>query len=187
MNFNQINKVMNALNLGEVIGEPVEVKGGLLHKMFRVCTLSGSYAVKVLNSEIMKRPTALKNTINSEKIAALFANSIPVVAALTVDGKQIHEKDGCYYMVFNWIDGKSIFAPDIYEMHCANIGDILGKMHSLNIIVNGVVPEEAETSLYEWEKYLQLAKGQGITDKTWMEQYEKSLNDRAFHIIFKPT
>lgn len=113
MNFNQINKVMNALNLGEVIGEPVEVKGGLLHKMFRVCTSSGSYAVKVLNSEIMKRPTALKNTINSEKIAALFANSIPVVAALTVDGKQIHEKDGCYYMVFNWIDGKSIFAPDI--------------------------------------------------------------------------
>ena len=53
----------------------------------------------------------------------------------------------------------------------------MGKMHSLNIIVNGVVPEEAETSLYEWEKYLQLAKGQGITDKAWMEQYEKSLND----------
>lgn len=64
MNFNQINKVMNALNLGEVIGEPVEVKGGLLHKMFRVCTLSGSYAVKVLNSEIMKRPTALKNIMD---------------------------------------------------------------------------------------------------------------------------
>ena len=177
MNFNLIKKLMNSLNLGEVIGEPMEVKGGLLHKMFRVCTSSGSYAVKVLNSEIMKRPTALNNTINSEKIAALFADSIPVVAALTVDGKQIHEKDGCHYMVFNWIDGKSIFAPDIYEKHCVDIGDILGKMHSLNIIVDGVVSEEAETSLYEWEKYLQLAKGQDITDKVWMVQYEKSLND----------
>lgn len=106
MSFNHINKLMNHLNLGEVIGEPTEVKGGLLHKMFHVCTLSASYAVKVLNSEIMKRPTALNNTINSEKIAAFFSDTIPVVAALKIDGKQIHEIDGCHYMIFTWMDGK---------------------------------------------------------------------------------
>ena len=131
MDFNQINKVMKSLYLGEGIGEPTEVKGGLLHKMFRVDTTKGSYAVKVLNSEIMKRPTALNNTIHSEKIAALFADSIPVIAALTIDGKQIHEKDGCFYMVFNWIDGKSVFTPDISQRHCATIGDILGKIFAI--------------------------------------------------------
>ena len=177
MSFNQINKLMLSLNLREVIGEPTEVKGGLLHKMFRVSTLSGSYAVKVLNSEIMKRPTALNNTINSEKIAAFLADTIPVVAALKVDGKQIHELDGCHYMVFCWVDGKSIFSPDISERHCAVIGDILGKMHSLNLSVDGVAQEVAESSLYEWEKYLQLAKGQDITDKAWIKSYEKALND----------
>ena len=44
------------------------VSGGLLHKMYRVETTSGIYAVKVLNPEIMQRPTALQNTVNSISI-----------------------------------------------------------------------------------------------------------------------
>ena len=52
----RIGKLLQILSLGEMQGEPIEVKGGLLHKMYRVTTSKGVYAVKVLNCEIMKRP-----------------------------------------------------------------------------------------------------------------------------------
>ncbi len=177
MTMNQMNKRMDFLNLGEVTGEPVEVKGGLLHKMFRVDTKKGTYAVKVLNSEIMKRPAALKNTIHAEKIAALLADSIPVITALTIDGRQIHEMDGCHYMIFNWLEGKSVFAPDISTKHCAAIGDILGKIHRRNISIEDIAREKAENAPYAWKEYLQLAKSRCVTEKLWVEQYEKALND----------
>ena len=96
----EINNLMESLKLGAVINEPVQVTGGLLHKMYRVNTNKGTYAVKVLNTEIMKRPVALQNTVNSEKIATVFRAIIPVVSALEIDGKQIHEMDGNYYMIF---------------------------------------------------------------------------------------
>lgn len=37
----QFDKLMTALGLGEVTDEPCEVKGGLLHKMYKVTATSG--------------------------------------------------------------------------------------------------------------------------------------------------
>lgn len=154
----QINKLMKSLNLGELIEEPKEVKGGLRHKMYCVTTSKGEFAVKALNSEIMKRPCALNNTINSEKIAMIFSSSIPAVASYKIQGKQIHEIDGRHYIIFQWVEGKSIFPPDISKRHCEIIGDILGKMHRLNIALDEVKAEEDGEPMYEWDKYLQMAK-----------------------------
>ena len=77
-----MNYLLKDLGLGTIRGEIEQVAGGLLHKMYRVTTDRGIYAVKVLNPEIMKRPAAWRNTVNSEKIAAAFQDLIPVVAAL---------------------------------------------------------------------------------------------------------
>lgn len=85
---------MKSLNLGELVEEPKEVKGCLLHKMYCVNTSIGAFAVKVLNNEIMKRPCALNNMINSEKIAAIFSSSIPAVASYKIQSRQIHDIDG---------------------------------------------------------------------------------------------
>lgn len=177
MEEKQINKLVQALDLGKVVSEPTPVTGGLLHQMYGVVTSKGKFAVKVLNREIMKRPTALCNTINSEKVAAAFCGNIPVVAALNIQGKQIHELDEDYFMVFPWLEGKSVFPPDIGEWHCEAIGDILGKIHSLNIVVEGVLPERGADCLYDWEKYLRLAKEQGLQDRAWLSQYEKAIKD----------
>lgn len=56
MKERQIEKLCRLL-LGEIMGEPVPVPGGLLHSMYRVETKQGRYAVKALNPEIMRRPT----------------------------------------------------------------------------------------------------------------------------------
>ena len=173
----QFDKVMMALGLGEVTDEPDEVKGGLLHKMYKVKTTIGEFAVKVLNGEIMKRPEALMNTVNSERIAEVFSSSLPVVGALKIEGKHVHEVGGTYYMVFKWVEGRSVFAPEINEVHCRAIGEILGKMHSMNIDMEGVVPEEAAADLYEWDKYKQLAKEKELQAKEWFVQYMNACED----------
>lgn len=173
----KIKKLLKWLDLGELKNLPKEVEGGLLHKMYCVVTSKGKFAVKILNNEIMKRKFALQNTINSERIASTLKNSIPAAAALDIKGRQIHLLDGEYYMVFDWIEGSSVFLPYINEKHCACIGDILGKIHKLNISVDGVEPEQETVKLYDWDKYLLLAKKQLPQDTTWLALYEKSIND----------
>ncbi len=179
----KIEKLLQSLSFGELQGEPSEVKGGLLHKMYRVTTSKGVYAVKVLNGEIMKRPTALRNTVNSEKIAAVFTDILPVVAAMEVQGKQIHELDGSYYMIFPWVEGRSVFPGEINETHCAAMGDILGRMHRAGISLDGVEPEAEAAEVFPWDAYLQAAKEQGEQNikedqkLNWLMQYEKAISD----------
>ncbi len=173
----QINKLMEFLNLGELIEAPKEVKGGLLHKMYCVTTSKGVFAVKALNNEIMKRPYALNNTINSEKIATIFSSSIPAVSSCKIHGRQIHEINRQHYMIFQWVEGKSVFPQDISKKHCEIIGDILGKMHRLNIVLDEVKAEEGGEPMYEWNKYLQMAKKQEAQAGLWFSQYEKSMKD----------
>ena len=166
---------MEYLELGTVVDEPVPVTGGLLHKMYRVTTDKGTYAVKVLNPEIMKRPAALRNTVNSEKIAAAFQSVIPVVAALEIGGKQLHEWNGAHYMVFDWVEGASVFPPMITSENCYAIGQVLGKMHQKNLSIDGVTPEEAGTEMYAWDKYQELLQGYGA--EAWAIRCREALPD----------
>jgi len=97
--------------LGEIQKAPRPVEGGLLHRMYHVVTNQGDYAVKLLNPDIMKRPDALRNMVNSECIAQYMAeygaedtagptamsasgihrsaNAIPVAAALKFRGQHL--------------------------------------------------------------------------------------------------
>ncbi len=171
----EMNRLIDYLKLGTVVKEIVQVTGGLLHKMYRVSTDKGTYAVKVLNSEIMKRPVALQNTVNSEKVAATFKTIIPVVAALEIDGKQIHELEGKYYMIFDWMEGASVFPPMISPKHCYAMGQVLGKMHHANTSVEGVTPEKDGAVLFAWDKYQELL--QGKEDEAWAIRYQNALSD----------
>lgn len=146
--------ITERLGIGKMLDEPVQVTGGLLHNMYRVHTTEGIFAVKVLNSEIMKRPDALANTIRSEKIAAFYGRNIPAVTALEINGKQVCTIDGKFYMVFPWVEGHSVFPPEICEEHCAKIGEILGKMHSLAGGLKETEGRSAEVPMYDWELYL---------------------------------
>ena len=54
-------KIVRELGLGNLISTPSRIYGGLTHKMYSVETDKGHYAVKILNENIMKRPTAIEN------------------------------------------------------------------------------------------------------------------------------
>ena len=171
----EMNCLIEYLNLGTVVKEMVQVTGGLLHKMYRVNTNKGAYAVKVLNAEIMKRPVAFQNTVNSEKIAVAFQTLIPVVAALEINGKQIHELNGVHYMIFDWMEGTSIFPPMISSENCYAIGEVLGKMHHENLVIDGVIPEEDGALMFTWDKYRELLEG--YENEAWAIRYQAAVSD----------
>ena len=175
--YDELKRLTAILGLGELLESPKEINGGFLHKMYRVVTSQGTYAVKVLNSEIMKRPSALQNMISSEKIAANLRREIPAVVSLEFGGNRVQKLDGKYYMIFPWAEGASVFPPEIKEDHCRVIGDILGRIHEANVSGEGARPEEDGTVMYVWEKYLQTAEQRGLPEAEWCAGYRKAVGD----------
>ena len=125
----QFEKLCNILQLGEIVGVPEAMSGGLLHRMYAIKTTQGKYAIKALNPQIMLRPVAIKRFIDSERIANIASNNIPALPAKKFNGTFIQEIDNQSYLVFDWVDGKSLRPNEINIAHCEKIGDILADIH----------------------------------------------------------
>jgi len=154
MRMEKIEKLCKKYNLGNLKGKPEIVTGGLMHKMYHVSTDQGEYAIKLLNPDIMKRTEALQNTVNSEIVSNALRKVVPLVSAKCFDGKHIIELDGSFYVIFDWLEGKSIFVPNISEYHCEQIGRILGKIHAANIKVDSIEKSQDSRDEYDWNMLL---------------------------------
>ncbi len=166
----QFEKLCRAYNLGNIIEEPKQLTGGLMHRMFKVQTDQSTYCIKALNPEVMARPTALGNTIRSEQIARAMQHLVPLSAAKQFSGAVVLEQDGQYYMIFDFIEGASIYAPALSAKHCEVIGNILGIIHKADVKVQGIEAEDADAPIFDWAGYAQKASGQ-----EWAEDYERAL------------
>lgn len=164
-----------ASRLGELRGQPTAVTGGLMHDMYRMETDSGTYAIKLLNPQIMNRPEALQNFSDSEKIANLAATRIPALAAHIQDGETIQTLEGQSYLVFDWVGGTSLSPDEIQPFHCRQIGDILATLHGLEdataLVSHEAVGEEQAT---DWDFYLHEGIEQGAE---WVEHLRKTVDD----------
>lgn len=205
-----LTRLCEKYTLGKIQGEPLPVTGGLLHRMYHVVTDQGDYAIKLLNPDIMKRPDALGNMVNSERIAERLAayetecvagrtsmaeskacrpsDTIPVVAALKFQGQHLLwlEQDSSndlpmepstdiarqYALVYPWLEGQSLFAPEIGITHCRKIGRILGQIHHADLQLEGIEREEAGRLPYDWQSYLAMAREQQVP---WLADYEAML------------
>lgn len=95
----QFEKLCNILKLGELVGMPEGISGGLLHRMYAIETTQGKYAIKALNPQIMLRPTAMQHIINSERIANSALKNIPALPAKIFNSTSIQEIDKQFYLV----------------------------------------------------------------------------------------
>ena len=112
-------------NLGTVI-DIEKLSGGLMHRMFKVKTTTATYAIKVLNSEVTNREEAYNNFIVSEKISNLAKeNNIPISSAISIEGNYLTEFENTYYMVFNYIEGKTLSDEEITVEHCKRLEQYL--------------------------------------------------------------
>lgn len=166
--YNDMTQLFKKYKIGKIIDEPIRISGGLMHKMFKVTTETNVYAIKWLNPSIMQRNGVMENMINSELIANSFSEYLPVVAALKIEGNIVLSSFGKYYMVFNWMEGASIFPPHIEKKHCYKIGNALGRIHHLNITVPEVRKNKSESMIYEWNRFMIMGKEQNLY---WVDTY----------------
>lgn len=153
--------------LGEIVGVPVSILGGLLHKMYAIETDKGKYAVKILNPQIMIRQDAMLNYINSERIANLVSKKVPAVAAKIIYGKFIHSIDNQFYIVFDWIESKILKTSEINSTHSEKIGSILADIHSTDFSELQIKKDLGNNKqIINWKYYFQ--QGQK-SNAEWVE------------------
>ena len=98
------NEIISKLNLGTLTAPAERVYGGYMHKMYRLETEKGKYAVKLLNPEIMKRPDVFENYMMAEALEKkLQERSVPIVPALEFSGSKMQCVNNQYFYVFNFI------------------------------------------------------------------------------------
>lgn len=114
-------------------GEPIRLNGGFMHKMYKVETEHGIYALKLLNSFVMQRETAMANYAKAEQLEILLGQQeIPILPSLSFDGRKMQEIDGEYFYLFDYFSGKSLKNNEITEYHCREIGKVLAKIHNID-------------------------------------------------------
>lgn len=165
-NFCKTNGLGNVININKLTG-------GLMHKMFKVETDEGIYAIKILNSEVMKRDDAYNNFVISETISNLAKeNNIPVSSAIKINDNFIIEHKNDYYMVFDFIDGKILKDEEITTYHCKCIGNILSKIHNLDYSHLNLDDKIKKDNFYvDWKKF---TKNENFNNMNYKDLYLKN-------------
>ncbi len=191
----QFEKLCHLLQLGEIVGIPEAISGGLLHRMYAIKTTQGKYAIKALNPQIMLRPVAMQHIIHSEQIANIAAKNIPSLPAEKMNGTFMHEIDNQFYLVFDWVNGKSLKPNEININHAVKIGAILADLHMTDFSALGISNDSSDyAKLIDWNYYLQKGEQNNaewvnlmreITDKLydWNAQANKAASLLASDMV----
>ena len=156
------DKLVKQLSLGEIVEDIKQIKGGLTHRMFKIVTSKGRYIVKLLNPNIMKRPTAMDNFNKADKYEELLKqNNIKAVYSIIFDNKKMQEIDGQYFYVFEWYDGKQLKDGEITKYNCEEMGKLLAQIHNIDLVNTEFNDKEKNI---DFNYYINLSKGSKIYD-----------------------
>lgn len=128
-------KMAEKFNLGNILEQPEKITGGLMHRMFKLTTNKGIYVVKLLNPNVMKRPTAIANYNKADKLEEILkCNNIKAIYSLEFNNKKMQEIDGQYFYIYEWYNGKTLKDSEITQYHCEEIGKVLAKIHNIDLV-----------------------------------------------------
>ena len=170
----KIEKLIKKKQLGNTIINIDKVIGGLSHRMYKVETNKGIYAVKELNAGVMKKEKAYSNFVFSEKVTDIvIENGISAIGAIKFNNDIMVKIDDSYFMVFEWLEGKILEPEEITNKHCDIIGKMLAEIH--NIDFSRIEDEErkkVETNSFDWNRYIPLAEEQ---DKPYIQELKTNI------------
>ena len=174
MKESSIEKLVIETKIGNSIKEIKKVSGGLSHRMYKVETDKGIYAVKELNNGVMKREKAYSNFVFSEKVTDIAKeNGISAIGALKFNDDIMIKIDDSYFMVFEWLEGRILKAEEITEKHCEIIGKILAEIHNIDFSkIDDDERKNIETDYFEWNRYIPLAEEQ---NKTYIKEFKENI------------
>lgn len=160
------------LNLGALTEEPTRLYGGLMHTMYRIATDSGDYAVKCLNPHVMARPTAAAHFAAAEELERkLEQTDLPLLPALTIDGRKMQEMKGDFFYVFPYFEGKMLKDEAITADHCEIVGGLLAGLHRVE---RKVGPIQREILALDWDGF-----ALSDEDKDLLNQMQTAANNAA--------
>lgn len=126
--FEKIEKQYNL----KIRGVPVRLNGGFMHKMYKLETEQGTYVLKLLNPFVMQRDTAMKNYAKAEQLESLLEQrNVPILPALSFEGRKMQEIDGEFFYLFDYYSGKILKKEEITEYHCTEMGKVLAQIHQI--------------------------------------------------------
>lgn len=170
----KIERLIQENKLGIEIKSIEKVTGGLSHRMYKVETDKGIYAVKELNSGVMKREKAYLNFVFSEKVTGIAKeNGISAIGALKLNNDIMVKIDDSYFMVFEWLEGKILKAEEITDKHCEIIGKTLAQIHNINF--SKIEDDERkciEIDFFDWNKYIKPAEEQ---NKPYIKELKENI------------
>ena len=150
----KFENVFKKLNLKDIVIEVSPITGGLLHKMYKVTTNKGVYAIKKLNPLVMQRRGSYDNYVRSEKISRyLIEGGINGISSLGNINNFIIKEEDDYYMAFPWLEGHILSSLNLNINHVKKIGHLLGRIHK----IGNNYPKEKLSSLkgnINWRNYL---------------------------------
>lgn len=170
-----MEELIKECNLGTTIKSINKVTGGLSHRMYKIVTDKGVYAIKELNSGIMKKRTAYSNFLFAEKVTVLAkANGIPAIETIKSNNDIIKKIDNKYYMIFEWIEGTILKSEDIKEKHSEIVGKLLAKIHNIDFSsIDDDNRKHINARMYDWKKYIPIAKEQ---NKKYFQLYKDNID-----------
>lgn len=143
MNRAQAERLCALCKLGEPLTDPQIVAGGMLHCVWHLNTTQGSFAIKELNSAIMRKPGIQHEYRVSEAVAqAMAQQGIPAIAALRCTDESLQEIDGAFLLAYPWIDGETLSSAPVEPDRAQQIGAILARMHTLSLSLPELAPLE---------------------------------------------
>ena len=128
------------LGLGIPAGVPERVFGGFHHRMWRLETDCGLYAVKQLGPDTDATDQGTADHYNvTESVAEAFAHrGISAIHALRRKAEFLHTVAGEGYLVYPWTDAIAIDSKNLSVAHALKIAALMAKMHRADIRVSGL-------------------------------------------------
>jgi protein-tyrosine phosphatase len=152
MNTDHLRCLCSHHRLGAPTSTPTKVPGGYHHKMWRVETEKGTYAIKELSPYAdLSDDDTVKGYNVSEAIAETFASvGIAAVVALKAADQYLTIVEDRGYLVYPWCNYTALPRGQIDERHGVEVARLLARMHAADIDVAGT--KEATLAAFPIER-----------------------------------
>ncbi len=142
-----IDYLCAAFGLGAAMRAPLRVVGGFHHRMWRLDTERGSFAVKQLASDAdLSSPDETNRYNVAERVAEAFARrGVPALVALAAGGSFLQRVGGEGYLVYPWTDARAADRNHISTEQTLAVARLLAEMHRGEIDVPNVARRRGGT------------------------------------------
>ncbi len=159
-----------AFSLGRPLAPTTATEGGFSHRVWRLRTEAGVFAIKQLNPNVAARSGALDRFRASERVAAAFsAAGVRVVVARNAATDPLREVCGTWFLAYPWVEGASVGLSRVTVDHARAVGSILGRLHQRNLAHPDLPgPSRRSVSAEQWRE-------SGARVSPWSEQLDDAM------------